>query len=47
MIQTLVSSKYRVVIPKAIRKKVNITPGQKMSFDVIGNKIFISPAKRS
>lgn len=43
--QTLVSTKYQVVIPKEARKKVGIKRGQKMDVDVTGHQIILSPAK--
>ena len=45
MEQTLVSTKYQVVIPKAIRRKVKVKPGQKMNIDVAGEQIILSPAR--
>lgn len=45
--QTLVSTKYQVVIPKEARKKVGIKPGQKLNVNVIGNQINLSPAKNT
>ncbi len=45
MIQTLVSTKYQVVIPREIRKKIKIKPGQKMNVDVEGEQIVLSPTK--
>lgn len=43
--QTLVSTKYQVVIPKEVRKKVGIKHGQKMNVSVNGDQIILSPAK--
>lgn len=40
--QTLVSTKYQVVIPKEARKKVGIKSGQRMNVDVIGEKVILS-----
>lgn len=40
--QTLVSTKYQVVIPKEARKRINLKPGQKMIVDVIGEKVILS-----
>lgn len=45
MIQTSVSTKYQVVIPKAIRRKINLKPGQKMDVDLAGEQIILSVAK--
>ena len=45
MNQTLVSTKYQVVIPKEVRKKVNLKPGQKMNVNVSGEQIILSPAR--
>jgi len=47
MNQTLVSSKYQVVIPKEIRRKIKVKPGQKLDVDVMGEKIVLSPAKQA
>lgn len=43
MLQTLVSTKYQVVIPKSVRKKVKIHPGQKININLIGDQIILSP----
>ena len=40
--QTLVSTKYQVVIPKEIRKKITVKPGQRMNIDIMGEKIVLS-----
>lgn len=45
MIQTSVSTKYQVVIPKAIRKKIKVKPGQKMNVNIAGEQIILSPSK--
>jgi AbrB family looped-hinge helix DNA binding protein len=37
------SSKGQVVIPKAIREKLGITPGRKVLFRLVGNRAEISP----
>ncbi|OGH15930.1 MAG: hypothetical protein A3C30_03780 [Candidatus Levybacteria bacterium RIFCSPHIGHO2_02_FULL_40_18] len=42
MNQTLVSTKYQIVIPKEIRKKANIKPGQKMNVHVAGEQIILT-----
>lgn len=41
--QTLVSTKYQVVIPKEVRKKLQVKPGQKMNITVNGQQIVLSP----
>lgn len=43
--QTLVSTKYQVVIPKEARKKVGIKPGQKMDVNVSGSQVILSPSE--
>lgn len=43
MIQTSVSTKYQVVIPRAVRKKIKIKPGQKLSVYTSGNNIILTP----
>ncbi len=45
MIQTLVSSKYQIVIPKVARQKINVKPGQKLNVYLTEDKIILS-AKR-
>ena len=40
--QTVVSTKYQIVIPKAVRRKVNIKPGQKMNVELSGKQIVLS-----
>lgn len=42
MIQTSVSTKYQVVIPKEARKKLKIQPGQKLNVNVSGEQIILS-----
>lgn len=36
-----ISSKYQVVIPRAIREKWNVRPGQKVRFIIYGNRLEI------
>lgn len=43
--QTLVSTKYQVVIPKEVRKKVKVKSGQTMNVHVVGEQIILSPAQ--
>lgn len=45
MNETLVSTKYQIVIPKKIRLKTKIKPGQKMQVYLAGNHIVLSPKK--
>jgi len=47
MEQTSVNIKYQVVIPRAIRKKVKVKPGQKLNINVSGEQIILSPTKGS
>ena len=47
MNQTLVSTKYQVVIPKEVRKKIKLEPGQKLNVNVSGEQIILSPAQTS
>lgn len=42
MSQTTVSTKFQIVIPREIRKKIKIQPGQKMDVDMVGDKIMVS-----
>ena len=41
----LVSSKYQIVIPKAIREALNIQPGQKVQIIQYQNRIELIPIK--
>ena len=45
--QTLVSTKYQVVIPKEARQKLEIKPGQKMDVEVTEHKIVLSKIKET
>lgn len=45
MITVTVSPKYQVVIPKEIRQKLKIKPGQKLQIFHIGDKIEFVPFK--
>ncbi|HRE40651.1 MAG TPA: AbrB/MazE/SpoVT family DNA-binding domain-containing protein [Ignavibacteria bacterium] len=40
-----VSPKYQVVIPKEIRKKLKLKPGQKLQITEFGDGLFYSPVK--
>lgn len=40
-----VSPKYQVVIPKEIRKKISISPGQRVQVVVYGDRIELIPVK--
>ncbi|HJZ06286.1 hypothetical protein A2634_02440 [Candidatus Amesbacteria bacterium RIFCSPHIGHO2_01_FULL_48_32] len=46
MLQTLVSTKYQVVIPKSIRRRIGIKPGHKLDVDLVGNRITLSPSQK-
>jgi AbrB family looped-hinge helix DNA binding protein len=39
------SSKYQVVIPRSIREKWNVKPGQKVRFIIYGNRLEIVPVR--
>ena len=45
MLQTSVSTKYQVVIPKAVRRKIKVNPGQKLDVSTLGNKIMLTHKK--
>lgn len=45
MIQTSVSTKYQVVIPKAVRRKIKVKPGQKLNVYTSGDNIILTPKK--
>ena len=47
MNQTLISTKYQVVIPKEVRKKIKLEPGQKLNVNVAGDQIILSPTQTS
>lgn len=38
---TTISSKYQLVIPKALRKELNVKPGQKVTISRVKNKLII------
>ncbi len=40
--QTLVSSKYQIVIPKEIRKRIKVKPGQKLNIYTAGDQMILS-----
>ncbi len=40
-----ISSKYQVVIPRAIREKWNVKPGQKVRFIIYGNRLEMVPVR--
>jgi AbrB family looped-hinge helix DNA binding protein len=40
-----VSPKYQVVIPKDVRQKLNIRPGQKVEAFAIGNRVELVPVE--
>lgn len=40
-----VSPKYQVVIPKEIRQKLKLKPGQKLQIYLIGNRIEFVPVR--
>jgi len=40
-----ISSKYQMVIPRAIREKWNIKPGQKVRLIVYGNRLEVVPLR--
>ena len=45
MTTVTISTKYQVVIPKEIRAKIKITPGQKFQMIQVGNRIELIPIK--
>jgi AbrB family looped-hinge helix DNA binding protein len=40
-----ISPKYQVVIPRAIREKWNVKPGQKVRFIIYGNRLEMVPVR--
>lgn len=40
-----ISSKYQMVIPRAIREKWNVKPGQKVRMIIIGNRLEVVPVR--
>jgi len=47
MSETTISPKYQVVIPKEVRKKLNIKEGQKLQVYPVGDLIILSPKPES
>lgn len=45
MVALTISPKYQVVIPKAIREKLRLSPGQKMHAIVYNNRIELIPVR--
>jgi AbrB family looped-hinge helix DNA binding protein len=45
MATTKISSKYQVVIPKVVRKKLHLKSGQKMTVVVKGGVVYLIPEK--
>ena len=45
MAAVTVSPKFQVVIPKAIREKIGLLPGQKIEIVVYGDRIELIPVK--
>lgn len=43
--QTSVSTKYQVVIPKEVRRRIEVKPGQKLNVNLVGDQIILSPAR--
>lgn len=44
--ETSVTSKFQVVIPKSVREKLNIKAGQKLIAYSIGDQVIFSPKKK-
>lgn len=42
---TTVSPKYQVVIPRKVREKLNIKPGQRMQVVIVGNSVQFVPLR--
>ena len=40
-----ISSKYQMVIPRAIREKWTVKPGQKVRLIIIGNRLEVVPVR--
>jgi AbrB family looped-hinge helix DNA binding protein len=40
-----ISAKYQMVIPRAIREKWNVKPGQKVRLIIIGNRLEVVPVR--
>ncbi len=40
-----ISSKYQMVIPREIREKWNVKPGQKVRFIIIGSRLEVVPVR--
>jgi len=47
MTQTLISTKYQIVIPKEVRRQLKLTPGKRLDVHVVSDQIILSPAKKT
>ena len=47
MSETTISPKYQVVIPKEVRRKLNIKEGQRLQVYPVGDSIVMSPKPKS
>lgn len=45
VMQTLISTKHQIVIPKEARKKLGLKPGQRMDVEVVNHRLVISKSK--
>ena len=45
MVAVIVSPKYQVVIPKEVREKLALSPGQKIQVVVYGDRIVLIPVR--
>ncbi len=45
MVAVTVSPKYQVVIPKEVREKLGLSPGQKIQVVVYGDRIVLIPVR--
>ena len=43
--QTLISTKHQIVIPKEARRELGLKPGQKMDVEVINHRIVLTKTK--
>lgn len=46
MAEGLVSTKYQIVIPKKIRQKIGLKPGQKLNIYTLDDSIVITPTNK-
>ncbi len=46
MVKALVTSKGQITVPKAVRDRLGIRPGDDLLFDIRGNRVEVIPRRR-